>query len=152
MHWNENRWKSCLLSSTDWIIYVSSSHAQGTSTNFETIAKRRRKGIKFTTQPIGEDLKIWIEFLESPKDGISINRNAIRKPTTIIFSDSSELGFGWYTPLTWAYCLEMWTCQGIHSQLQRMYCSHQLSTWILHESKSKYSTPAQPESDHDQEI
>ena len=55
-----------------------------------------------------DDLDLWLEFLESAKTGISINRVIFRKPTITTFSDSSECGIGGFCPQTgigWRYQL-----------------------------------------------
>ena len=55
-----------------------------------------------------DDLDLWLDFLSSAAEGISINRVIFRKPTLTTFSDSSELGIGGYCPRTgfgWRYKL-----------------------------------------------
>jgi len=53
-----------------------------------------------------EDLRLWLEFLDEAKEGISINRLVFRKPTLHNFSDASEWGIGGHSPHTgiaWRY-------------------------------------------------
>ena len=45
-------------------------------------------------------LNLWLDFLKSAEEGISINRVFFRKPTITSFSDSSELGIGGFCPKT----------------------------------------------------
>ena len=66
---------------------------------------RRQSKVKLTRGTI-DDLILWLDFLESAKDGISINRVVFRKPNLITFSDSSEAGIGGFCPQTgtmWRY-------------------------------------------------
>ena len=52
------------------------------------------------------DLALWLNFLHSAKDGISLNRVVFRKPTLQSYSDASEFGIGGYSPSTgvaWRY-------------------------------------------------
>ena len=70
----------------------------------ESIAKR--KGAVHPTRQTMEDMDLWLEFLKSAKEGISINRIVFRKPTLISYSDSCELGIGGFSPFTgigWRY-------------------------------------------------
>ena len=53
-----------------------------------------------------DDLILRLEFLESAKEGISINRVIFRKPTLTTFSDSSDTGIGGFCPQTGI----MWRC------------------------------------------
>ena len=55
-----------------------------------------------------DDPNLWLDFLKSTEDGISINRVVFRKPTITTFSDSSELGIGGFSTKTgigWRYQL-----------------------------------------------
>ena len=45
-----------------------------------------------------EDLRLWLSFIESAEEGISINRVVFRKPTIVTYSDASEAGIGGYCP------------------------------------------------------
>ena len=47
-----------------------------------------------------DDLSLWLDFLKSAEDGISINIVIFRKPTTITFLDSTGLGIGGLCPKT----------------------------------------------------
>ena len=52
------------------------------------------------------DLRLWLDFLSSAKQGISLNRIVFRKPTLHSFSDASEWGIGGFSPHTgvgWRY-------------------------------------------------
>ena len=66
---------------------------------------RRRKVTKLNRCTL-DDLALWLEFLESAKKGISINRIIFRKLDISTFSDSSEIGIGGFCPQTgigWRY-------------------------------------------------
>ena len=63
------------------------------------------KKVKLTRRTL-DDLTLWLEFLESAKKSISINRVIFRKPTLTTFSDSSKIGIGGFCPQTgimWHY-------------------------------------------------
>ena len=66
---------------------------------------RRRKISKLNRRTLN-DLLLWLDFLQSAHEGISINRIVFRKPTITTFSDSSEFGIGGFCPQTgigWRY-------------------------------------------------
>ena len=70
----------------------------------EPIARRKRR-VKLTRRTL-DDLTLLLEFLNSAKAGISINRIVFRKPNIITYSDSSEVGIGGFSPHTgigWRY-------------------------------------------------
>jgi len=70
----------------------------------ETTA-RIRKISKLNRRTL-DDLALWLDFLQSAHQGISINRVIFRKPTITTFSDSSEFGIGGFCPQTgiaWRY-------------------------------------------------
>lgn len=48
------------------------------------------------TKEVKEDLKLWLDFINNARAGISINRIVFRKPTSIVLTDASELGIGGY--------------------------------------------------------
>ena len=87
-------------------IIPDARHFMNNLRRMESIAKRNRgRKVKLSATTI-EDINLWIEFLDSAKDGISINRIIFRKPTLITYSDSSEQGIGGYSPFTgigWRY-------------------------------------------------
>ena len=43
----------------------------------KALAKRRRQGVKITTQKIG-DFMLWIEFLDSAKNGIMPSQKVLQ--------------------------------------------------------------------------
>ena len=64
-----------------------------------------KKKVKLSRSTM-EDLKLWLSFLDSAEEGISINRVIFRKPTITTFSDACEAGFGGFCPQTgfgWRY-------------------------------------------------
>ena len=70
----------------------------------EAIA-RRKKHVKLSRRAL-DDMTLWLEFLDSAKAGISINRVIFRKPTLVTYSDASERGIGGFSPTTgigWRY-------------------------------------------------
>ena len=52
------------------------------------------------TREAKEDLKLWLNFIQYAKRGISINSVVFRTPTSISISDACETGMGGYDPLT----------------------------------------------------
>ena len=47
-----------------------------------------------------EDLKLWINFIEYARKGISINSVIFRTPTSVSISDACETGMGGYDPIS----------------------------------------------------
>ena len=62
------------------------------------LSVQRRKGqhIRFT-QEERKDLILWLHFLKSAREGISINLLVVRTPTRLAWSDSCPFGLGGYT-------------------------------------------------------
>ena len=73
-------------------------HFMGNLRRMETIASRT-KFVKLSSTTLA-DLELWLEFLDSAKKGISINRIIFRKATLVSFSDASETGIGGFSPHT----------------------------------------------------
>jgi len=97
---------STLIGKLNHVCYIipDARHFMNNLRKMESIARRRPK-VKLTRGTI-DDLNLWLEFLISAKDGISINRVIFRKPNIITFSDSSEAGIGGFCPQTgvmWRY-------------------------------------------------
>ena len=70
----------------------------------ESIARHKTK-IKLSRRTL-DNLDLWLEFLESSKYGIAVNRVIFRKPTITTFLYSSEFGIGGFCPQTgigWRY-------------------------------------------------
>ena len=85
-------------------IIPDARHFMANLRKMESIA--RNKGWVNLSRRALDDLELWLEFLDSAKNGISINRIVFRKPTLITYSDSSEIGIGGYSPFTgvaWRY-------------------------------------------------
>ena len=64
--------------------------------------KAARASDKFITltRRAKDDLRLWLDFLHSAKEGISLNRIVFRKPTIHSYSDASEWGIGGFSPHT----------------------------------------------------
>jgi hypothetical protein len=63
----------------------------------ERIKRHRPKKQRIDLQQAElDDLKLWLEFLDQAKGGISLNRIAIRQPTWISWSDACPYGIGGY--------------------------------------------------------
>jgi len=95
-----------LIGKLNHVCYIipDARHFMNNLRKMESIARRRPK-VKLTRGTI-DDLDLWLDFLASAKDGISINRVVFRKPTLTTFSDSSEAGIGGFCPQTgvmWRY-------------------------------------------------
>ena len=85
-------------------IIPDARHFMSNLRRMEKIAKYNLK-VHLTSTCL-DDLDLWLEFLNSAKDGISINRIVFRSPTLISLSDASEQGIGGYSPSTgigWRY-------------------------------------------------
>ena len=70
----------------------------------EAIARRETK-VKISRRTL-DDLELWLEFLDSSKYGISINRVIFRKPAITTFSYSLKCGIVSFCPQTgigWRY-------------------------------------------------
>ena len=61
-----------------------------------SVPRRKGQHIRFTEEELN-DLKLWLEFLNTAKGGISINLLVLRTPTRIAWSDSCPFGLGGYT-------------------------------------------------------
>jgi hypothetical protein len=63
----------------------------------ERVKRRRPKKQRIDLQQIElDDLRLWLEFLDQAKAGISLNRIAIRQPTRLSWSDACPYGIGGY--------------------------------------------------------
>ena len=61
-----------------------------------SVPRRRGQHIRFTEEEV-KDLTLWREFLDTARQGISINLLVLRTPTQIAWSDSCPFGLGGYT-------------------------------------------------------
>ena len=57
---------------------------------------KKRQSIRFSLEEI-QDLKLWVDFLDVARAGMSINTLVVRTPTRIAWSDSCPFGLGGYT-------------------------------------------------------
>ena len=67
---------------------------------------KKRQVVRFTVDEI-EDLKLWRNYLQLAKLGISINLLVTRTPTRLAWSDSCPFGLGGYTLSGWAWRLRI---------------------------------------------
>jgi len=63
---------------------------------------KTRQVVRFTTDEIA-DLKLWRDYLQLARVGISINLLVTRTPTRMAWSDSCPYGLGGYTLSGWAW-------------------------------------------------
>ncbi|NER25730.1 MAG: hypothetical protein F6J96_34575 [Symploca sp. SIO1C2] len=64
--------------------------------------RRSREKIRLSRSEI-EDLKLWIDFLQVARSGISLNLLTVRNPSALAWSDSCPYGLGGYTLRGWAW-------------------------------------------------
>ncbi|NER26087.1 MAG: hypothetical protein F6J96_36445, partial [Symploca sp. SIO1C2] len=58
--------------------------------------RRSKEKIRLSRSEI-EDLKLWVEFLQVARSGISLNLLTVRNPSALAWSDSCPYGLGGYT-------------------------------------------------------
>ena len=61
-----------------------------------SVPRRKGQHIRFTREE-QKDLILWLHFLRSAREGISINLLVVRTPTRLAWSDSCPFGLGGYT-------------------------------------------------------
>ena len=99
---------SSLIGKLNHVCFIipDARHFMNNLRRMETIAKSNDAQRVKLSQTTLADLDLWLEFLTSARDGISMNRVVFRKPTQITFSDSSEIGISGFSPHTgiaWRY-------------------------------------------------
>ena len=93
---------SSLIGKLNHVCFIipNARHFMNNLHRMETIAKSNDAQRVKLSQTTLADLDLWLEFLTSARDGISMNRIVFRKPTQITFSDSSEIGISGFSPHT----------------------------------------------------
>ena len=61
-----------------------------------SVPRKKAQGVRLAKEEF-KDLKLWLDFLEAARSGISINLLVERTPTRIAWSDSCPFGLGGYT-------------------------------------------------------
>ena len=84
------------LNHASFLIPLSRHFLNKIRTKCLSVPRRKGQHIRFTTEEV-KDLMLWQEFLDTAKEGISINLLVVRTPTRIAWSDSCPFGLGGYT-------------------------------------------------------
>jgi hypothetical protein len=61
-----------------------------------SVPRKKGQHIRFTEEEV-KDLRLWQEFLDTAKGGLSINLLVVQTPTRLAWSDSCPFGLGGYT-------------------------------------------------------
>ena len=84
------------LNHASFLIPLSRHFLNEIRTKCLSVPRRKGQHIRFTEEEVN-DLKLWREFLNTAREGISINLLVLRTPTRIAWSDSCPFGLGGYT-------------------------------------------------------
>ncbi|NER25769.1 MAG: hypothetical protein F6J96_34770 [Symploca sp. SIO1C2] len=84
------------LTHSSYVIPLSRHFLNEIRRRVEPPFRRSKKLVRLSTEEI-EDLRLWREFLQTARDGISLNLLTVRNPSALAWSDSCPFGLGGYT-------------------------------------------------------